>query len=683
MVVLRSAETQDPFVTGADRLDVPSSTTFVYDRNVGYAVTTTFPGANVYLAGFISGGAAALRTQRVNMTVAVTGYANGLFIGGLGESVVNNAGTLDRTISHATIQLQDGNSLVLTNSGTIIGRDVFGAQAIALSNRDDRISNSGQITGTVFTEWGADELTNIGSIDGNVDLSLGNDRLINTGTIRGTVSLLGNVSAVDNDYVLNTGTILGSIATGSYNDTIINSGTIQGTIDTGSFNDRIANTGLILGDVFLGADVDRIDMVKGTIEGTVYGGTGDDTYLVADMDAAIVELFGEGIDTIIASSDYRLAANFENLTIRGAARNGTGNDGANAITGSRHDDVLRGLGGNDSLGGGEGDDRLIGDAGDDILSDVFGRNIFEGGDGNDTLSAAGNPTGGNTFDGGDGDDLIAGGTGVDRIQGGAGIDTVLYNSNLSASGYTIDLTANTVSTASGDNDRLSGIENITITGALRDHSVTGSAADNVITVFGGNDKLFGGGGSDRLTAGSGTDLIDGGSGPDTVDYSFSFDEAGVTIDLGAGTASGGHATGDTLISIEGVIGTIYSDRLTGADTKDILFGNSGDDVLAGGAGNDALSGDGGDDTLTGGSGADRFVFSDVTAAGGGWGADIITDWTNGSDKIDLRGDQRAGSIADLAFAQTGSDVTITIGADTILVRNTLVSSFDPSDFLFA
>jgi Ca2+-binding RTX toxin-like protein len=56
------------------------------------------------------------------------------------------------------------------------------------------------------------------------------------------------------------------------------------------------------------------------------------------------------------------------------------------------------------------------------------------------------------------------------------------------------------------------------------------------------------------------------------------------------------------------------------------------DVLTGGAGADTLNAGRGPDQLTGAGGADRFVFVDAP-----WNAGKVTDFTPGTDKIDLRG----------------------------------------------
>ena len=98
------------------------------------------------------------------------------------------------------------------------------------------------------------------------------------------------------------------------------------------------------------------------------------------------------------------------------------------------------------------------------------------------------------------------------------------------------------------------------------------------------------------------DSIDGGSGIDTADYSDS--SAGVIVSLLSNTGSGGNAEGDTLNSIENLIGSAYADTLFGDNGSNVLSGGDGNDILKGGGGADTLNGDGNNDVLKGGGGAD-------------------------------------------------------------------------------
>lgn len=181
-------------------------------------------------------------------------------------------------------------------------------------------------------------------------------------------------------------------------------------------------------------------------------------------------------------------------------------------------------------------------------------------------------------------------------------------------------------------------------GGNGDDDIRGNAANNVLTGNAGNDtlsgaagqdSLIGGEGADHLRGGAGADYLDGGAGTyDTVEYSDS--TTGVSVNLGAGTASGGYATGDQIFGFENVIGSAREDVLYGSSGNNVLLGNSGSDQLVGQGGSDHLGGDDGDDmlivnggfaTMVGGSGDDRFVvFSGSHAR--------ITDFTAGAGYTD-------------------------------------------------
>ncbi|SME92844.1 Hemolysin-type calcium-binding repeat-containing protein [Tistlia consotensis] len=88
---------------------------------------------------------------------------------------------------------------------------------------------------------------------------------------------------------------------------------------------------------------------------------------------------------------------------------------------------------------------------------------------------------------------------------------------------------------------------------VTDNVITGTDANDFINGRGGDDQLSGGGGGDYLLGGSGADVLHGGAGSDTASYLGS--AAGVRVDLAAGTAGGGDAEGDTLDSIENLVGS--------------------------------------------------------------------------------------------------------------------------------
>jgi Ca2+-binding RTX toxin-like protein len=70
--------------------------------------------------------------------------------------------------------------------------------------------------------------------------------------------------------------------------------------------------------------------------------------------------------------------------------------------------------------------------------------------------------------------------------------------------------------------------------------------------------------------------------------------------------------------------------VSGGEGADTLAGGAGDDFLSGGTGADVLIGGAGDDTMNGFTGADVFLFRR------GHGNDVIQDFQNDVDKLDLR-----------------------------------------------
>ncbi|HET8726915.1 MAG TPA: cadherin-like domain-containing protein, partial [Alphaproteobacteria bacterium] len=228
--------------------------------------------------------------------------------------------------------------------------------------------------------------------------------------------------------------------------------------------------------------------------------------------------------------------------------------------------------------------------------------------------------------------------------------------------------------------------------------------DGANRLFGdaGDDALIGGGGDDALAGGTGDDVLDGGLGADTlaggdgVDLAaYAGSAAGVTVDLAAGTGTGGTAEGDTLAGIEDVAGSAHDDILAGdaesnrldggagddgldgRDGDDVLVGGLGDDTLAGRADDDQLLGGAGDDVLAGGAGADRLdggAGRDRASYAGAASGVAVSLETGIGTAGEAAGDVLAG-IEDLtgsAHADTlagdagGNGIAGGAGADTIL-----------------
>jgi hypothetical protein len=135
--------------------------------------------------------------------------------------------------------------------------------------------------------------------------------------------------------------------------------------------------------------------------------------------------------------------------------------------------------------------------------------------------------------------------------------------------------------------------------------------------------------------------------------------------------------------------TIYStergdhDRLFGEAGFDTLIGGSGNDKLVGGGGGDKLNGGGGNDELIGasgqdvlrsGSGSDVFIFSRMA------GVDIIKDFDNGRDKIEITDGAR--SYRDLDISRSKGDVVVEFAGTEVIIEDVAFRSITESDFLF-
>ncbi|MCG8417184.1 MAG: hypothetical protein MJE77_04470 [Proteobacteria bacterium] len=315
----------------------------------------------------------------------------------------------------------------------------------------------------------------------------------------------------------------------------------------------------------------------------------------------------------------------------------TGTPGNDTLIGTEEDDTLEGLAGNDTLLGAAGADLLDGGDGVDLAS-------YAGGTGGVSVSlAAGTGTGnhaegdtlvsienvrGSDFDdtitgdagrntlfgagandslsGGGGRDVLDGGDGADVLDGGDDADTASYAS--APAGVVVDLVSGG-SAGEAAGDTYLSIE--IVRGSNFDDSLTGDAARNTLLGAVGDDSLHGGGDRDVLDGGDGADLLDGGDGVDTASYGSS--PTAVVADLVNG-GSGGHALGDSYVSIEIVRGTNLDDTLRGDGNNNQLLGGGGVDTLAGRGGDDVLVGGAGGDALDGGDGFDFVVYSNSSAS---------------------------------------------------------------------
>jgi|GEM_PF-1105988 len=191
--------------------------------------------------------------------------------------------------------------------------------------------------------------------------------------------------------------------------------------------------------------------------------------------------------------------------------------------------------------------------------------------------------------------------------------TVEYNLVL-----TIDQVQGPIGPAAGAFDYTITENGVTSTATADVFRVTG----NTINGTDADEILIGGSGNDILRGGAGNDVLIGGGG---------------------------------------------NDQLFGGEGADRLDGGAGNDVLVGGSGNDILIGGAGNDTMTGGLGADVFKWSLADAGTAGAPAqDVITDFGNGADKLDLR-DLLQGEMAEGAGANLENYLHFeTVGSDTVV-----------------
>jgi large repetitive protein len=204
-----------------------------------------------------------------------------------------------------------------------------------------------------------------------------------------------------------------------------------------------------------------------------------------------------------------------------------------------------------------------------------------------------------------------------------------------------------------------------VAGTDGDDVINGGRGTQIVDAGGGNDSvnggsgrdlIFGGAGKDQLVGGRRGDLVFGGSGDDLIDTQNSGGSSGhhgrwhngdgADALFGDGYESFGDLVKGKKVSAPG------NDTIRGGNGGDLIFGDNGDlgkaggnDLLEGGNGSDVLFGEGGADRLVGGRGADIMdggAGADVFVYGHkddsrGWGVDVIRNFVQGEDKIDLTG----------------------------------------------
>ena len=244
--------------------------------------------------------------------------------------------------------------------------------------------------------------------------------------------------------------------------------------------DNINGTGNSLDNLITGNDGNNMLDGKAGSD-TLIGGLGDDTYTVDVATDTIVELPGEGTDTVKAAFNYTLATDLENLVLTGTGDfSATGNAGNNTLTGNTGNNILDGGSGADTMSGGAGNDTYIVDNAGDIVNDfsnsgtdtilssvtysLVGRFV-------ETLQLTGssniNATGNSSAN------TLIGNTGNNSLTGGAGADIFLFQTASHAD------TITDFKSSEGDSIDASAYHAVA-------HTVTASGTSVLIDFGGGN-----------------------------------------------------------------------------------------------------------------------------------------------------------------------------------------------------
>jgi Ca2+-binding RTX toxin-like protein len=398
------------------------------------------------------------------------------------------------------------------------------------------------------------------------------------------------------------------------------------------------------------------------------GGTGDDSYVVDNTADQVVENAGEGTDTILASVNFRLSANVENLVLTGTAISGTGNALGNTITGNAANNFLDGGTEADSMAGAAGDDTYVVDNAGDVVTENGNEgvdtviasvsyalkanveNLILSGAAN--INAVGNGLA-NVLTGNTGNNNLDGGAGADTMAGGAGDDTYVVDSSgdrvVENASEGVDTVRSSVDWTLSDN-----VENLQLFGAALNgagsvlaNTLTGNALDNQLDGGAGADTLIGGAGNDTYIVDNVADQVieAAGEGVDTVRASVSYVlAANLENMILTGTSA---LTGN---------GNELANTITGNAGDNLLSGLAGNDVLSGGAGNDMLDGGTGSDRMSGGVGDDTYVVDNA--------ADQVLELAN-------EGNDTVLSSVSLTLSANVENLTLTGGAALNGVGNEL------------
>lgn len=270
-----------------------------------------------------------------------------------------------------------------------------------------------------------------------------------------------------------------------------------------------------------------------------------------------IENFRFADGTVFTADDIRAMATV--LEFSGTSSSDAG------LYGGEFNDIIHGLGGDDSIFSNDGDDTLYGDAGADQLYAGAGNDVLDGGSGADLMF------------GGSGDDIYIVDNANDVLSDVSGTDTAYASVSytLSSGGNVENLTLigsgwegpghiawhSFGGGGGGPNYNFNG------TGNQLDNVITGNEGNNTLDGGDGNDTLYGNAGQDILWGGAGDDILYGGGGGDTLHGGAGAD----TLHGGGGADKYMFEAATAFDAIDTVknFTTAQNDKL---DISDLLFG---------------------------------------------------------------------------------------------------------------
>ncbi|MEW8050662.1 MAG: calcium-binding protein [Candidatus Thiodiazotropha sp.] len=189
----------------------------------------------------------------------------------------------------------------------------------------------------------------------------------------------------------------------------------------------------------------------------------------------------------------------------------SGNSNANTLNGTDYSDYIVAGGGNDVVHAYGGNDYMKGGSGNDKMYGGDGTDIFLGSGGNDKMYGEA------------GDDFFFVRNDSELYDGGDGIDTILFEGNVygtaiydtGTGNIVVNLSTGQVANDSwGYTDTVVNVENVW--GSSKNDQITGDANSNELKGLSGNDTLYGDAGDDALYGDAGNDTLYGGLGRDTL-----------------------------------------------------------------------------------------------------------------------------------------------------------------------